>query len=273
MVLCRGDREEIRIKMVHPSLGEKHLYLESVDTHNVVVDSLTPAAVLCTISKNFKHNFSCIPLILGWKTHENKWEKMPSPELRSAAEAAAGEVSVYCDKPPTQFSEATAAAVKELRLWIREILLISALSRPLPNTNDSVDDIAFMRFSVSFASKSMIFSPATVWSAAVMRPGSEGVCSRNQSLSSLYTLHLETKEHWSEPSLSLLASLLKTELTWIIFAQYDICFLCNATGCDWYQPGYQHQYSSLNEFGVIIKPSHNLISYAASNLKSIKMWQ
>ena len=45
MVLCRGDREEIRIKMVHPSLGEKHLYLESVDTHNVVVDSLTPAAV------------------------------------------------------------------------------------------------------------------------------------------------------------------------------------------------------------------------------------
>ena len=65
MVLCRGDREEIRIKMVHPSLGEKHLYLESVDTHNVAVDSLTPAAVLCTISKNFKHNFSCIPLILG----------------------------------------------------------------------------------------------------------------------------------------------------------------------------------------------------------------
>ena len=45
MVLCRGDREEIRIKMVHPSLGDKHLYLESVDTHNVVVDSLTPAAV------------------------------------------------------------------------------------------------------------------------------------------------------------------------------------------------------------------------------------
>ena len=119
----------------------------------------------------------------------------PSPELQSATEAAAGEVSVYCDQPPPQFSEATAAAVKELRLWIREILLISALSRPLPNTNDSVDDIAFKRFSVSFASKSMIFSPATVWSAAVMRPGSEGVCSRNQSLSSLYTLHLETKEH------------------------------------------------------------------------------
>ena len=114
---------------------------------------------------------------------------MPSPELQSAAEAAAGEVSVFCDKPPPQFSEATAAAVKELRLWIREILLISALSRPLPNTNDSVDDIAFKRFSVSFASKSMIFSPATVWSAAVMRRGSEGVCSRNQSLSSLYTLH------------------------------------------------------------------------------------
>ena len=41
MALCRGDREEIRIKMVHPSLGDKHLYLESVDTHNVVVDSLT----------------------------------------------------------------------------------------------------------------------------------------------------------------------------------------------------------------------------------------
>ena len=123
----------------------------------------------------------------------------PSPELQSAAEAAAGEVSVYCDQPPPQFSEATAAAVKELRRWIREILLISALnrklSRPLPNTNDSVDDIAFTRFSVSFASKSMIFSPATVWSAAVMRRGSEGVCSRNQSLSSLYTLHLETKEH------------------------------------------------------------------------------
>ena len=39
MALCRGDREEIRIKMVHPSLGEKHLYLESVDTHNVDVDS------------------------------------------------------------------------------------------------------------------------------------------------------------------------------------------------------------------------------------------
>ena len=70
MVLCRGDREEIRIKMVHPSLGDKHLYLESVDTHNVDVDSLTPAAVLCTISKNFKHSFSCISL--GWKTHENK---------------------------------------------------------------------------------------------------------------------------------------------------------------------------------------------------------
>ena len=56
MALCRGDREEIRIKMVHPSLGDKHLYLESVDTHNVDVDSLTPAAVLCTISKNFKHS-------------------------------------------------------------------------------------------------------------------------------------------------------------------------------------------------------------------------
>ena len=40
MVLCCGDREEIRIKMVHPSLGDKHLYLESVDTHNVDVDML-----------------------------------------------------------------------------------------------------------------------------------------------------------------------------------------------------------------------------------------
>ena len=63
----------------------------------------------------------------------------PSPELQSAA---SGVVSVYCDKPPPQFSEDTAAAVKELRLWIREILLLSALSRPLP-TNDSLDNVAF----------------------------------------------------------------------------------------------------------------------------------
>ena len=66
----------------------------------------------------------------------------PSPELQSTAEVAAGEVSVYCDKPPPQFSEDTAAAVKELRLWIREILLLSALSLPLP-TNDSLDNIGF----------------------------------------------------------------------------------------------------------------------------------
>ena len=66
----------------------------------------------------------------------------PSPELQSTEAAAAGVVSVYCDKPPPQFSEATAAAVKELRLWIREILLLSALSRPLP-TNDLVDNVAF----------------------------------------------------------------------------------------------------------------------------------